>query len=159
MDRTSQLQPLGVQRLRTLDCLGGNTKLAPGYFAPAEGVDIFAAFREHVGALSRQWANVSDPASVALLAAARLLTGEIAAADAIIDHLPAAPIKLDHGAGVCRIVPYQALAAVLPLPRALADTRLWLAGSREQTALRAWLDAHREALRWHETDGVYRAVG
>ena len=156
MDRASRLQPLGLQRLRALDCLGGNTPRAPGFFELAESDDIFAAFRTHTERLSRDWASASDPATVALLATARLLIGDLAAAEVILDHLPAQPIKLDHGAGKCLVLPFHALAAVLPWPADLTDTKRWLAGSAEQTALRDWLAAHRDRLRWLEADGVYR---
>ena len=37
MDRDAQLAPLGVQRLRVLDCLGGNNRWAQGYFQPDAG--------------------------------------------------------------------------------------------------------------------------
>ena len=156
MDRANRLQPLGLQRLRALDCLGGNMPRAPGYFELADGDDIFAAFRAHVERLSRDWASASDPATVTLLATARLLAGDLAAAAVILDHLPPQPIKLDHGAGKCLVLPFHALAAVLPWPKDLADTQRWLAGSAEQTALRAWLAEHRDTLRWLEADGVYR---
>jgi len=156
MDRTARFLPLGLQRLRALECLGGNSPQAPGYFAPAADVDIFEAFRRHVARLSQQWAAESDPMTVSLLAAGRLLCGELTAADVILDHLPAQMIKLDHGAGSCLVLPVYALATALPLPATLTDTRRWLAGSAEQTALRAWLNEHRDALHWVEADGVYR---
>ena len=156
MDRTAHLQPLGPQRLRALDCLGGNSPRAPGYFEPAVDVDIFEAFRRHVAQLSQQWAAETDPLTVSLLAAGRLLCGDLTAADVILDHLPAQAIKLDHGAGRCLVLPVRALAAALPLPPTLADTGRWLAGSAEQAALRTWLRDHRDALHWIEADGVYR---
>jgi hypothetical protein len=43
MDRETILAPLGLQRLRILDCLGGNEPRAPGYFDVQSGVDIFTA--------------------------------------------------------------------------------------------------------------------
>lgn len=155
----AQLQPLGLQRLRVLDCLGGNTPRAPGHFAPAADAGIFDAFRDHVAALSRRWTAGADPTVLALLAAARLLCGDLAAAEAILDHLPAAPIERDHGAGLCLVLPFHVLAAALPLPRELAETRRWLAGSAEQGALRAWLAAHRGRLRWLEAAGAYALEG
>lgn len=158
MDRTAHLLPLGSQRLRALECLGGSSPQAPGYFAPAADVDIFDAFRRHVAQLSQQWAAETDPMTVSLLAAGRLLCGDLAAADIILDHLPAQAIKRDHGAGSCLVLPVHALATALPLPPTLADTRRWLAGSAEQAAVRAWLHEHRDALHWVEADGVYRGT-
>jgi hypothetical protein len=142
-----------------LDCLGGNSPRAPGYFEPAASSNIFNAFSDYVAQVSREWAAASDAATISLIAAARFLTGDLAAADAIIDHLPATAFKLDHGAGICLVMPLYALSTALPLPADLKDTRRWLAGSAEQAALRAWLAAHRDKLRWVEADGVYVAHG
>lgn len=154
-----RLQPLGLQRLRVLACLGGDMPRAPGHFAPDPGADIFAAFHEHVAALSQRWTAGADPFVLALLAASRLLCGDLAAAEAILDHLPEAPIERDHGAGLCLVLPFYVLASALPLPHELADIRRWLAGSAEQGALRAWLAAHRGRLRWVEAAGAYALEG
>ncbi len=51
-DRTIRLSSLGSQRLRLLDCLGGNTRFAPSYFSPPPGVDIVEAFASYVTELS-----------------------------------------------------------------------------------------------------------
>jgi hypothetical protein len=139
-----------------LECLGGNDPRTPGYFARAGDDDVLSAFRRHVEKLSEQWAAETDPHAASLLAAARLLTGDLSAASVILDHLPAQAVKLDHGAGICLVVPLLALGTALPLPRALADTRRWVAGSSEQAALRTWLAEHRGDLQWVETDGAYR---
>jgi hypothetical protein len=155
MDRTTWLSPLGTQRLRLLECLGGNNPRAPGYFIPEGDADVLGAFRHYVQRLSGQWAAETDDLTVSLLAAARLLTGDLSAAGVIVDHLPAKPTKLDHGAGICLVMPLHALSTALPLPRELVDTSRWLAGSPEQAALAAWLAEHREDLRWAEAEGVY----
>jgi len=139
--------------------LGGNSPHAPGYFVPAADVDIFSAFRQYVELLSEHWAAESDPHAVSLVAAARLLTGDLSAAGVILDHLPAKATKLDHGAGICLVMPLFALSTALPLPGDLTDTRRWLAGSAEQTALRSWLTEHRDDLRWVEAAGEYRLAG
>jgi len=155
VNRAAHLAPLGIQRLRLLDCLGGNTPRAPGYFAPPADADIFAAFRDYAAQMSQQWGSRSDPLTVSLLAAARLLAGDVGAAEPIIERFPARPVVLDHGAGICTVMPLYALHSALPLPPELAQTRLWLAGSSEQAALRAWLAEHRAKLRWSEAEGVY----
>jgi hypothetical protein len=156
MDRTTRLSHLGPQRLRLLECLGGNDPRAAGYFAPAPDVDVFGAFRQYVESLSLRWAAERDPLTVSLLAAARLMTGDLAAAGVIVDHLPAEPAKLDHGAGICVVVPLYTLRTVLPLPHDLSDTRRWVAGSAEQAALRRWLSQRGSDLRWVEDAGEYR---
>jgi hypothetical protein len=158
MDRTSRLSPLGVQRIRVLECLGGSSPRSPSYFAPAADTDIFTAFRSYVEEESERWANVTDLLTTLLVAAGRLLTGDLAGADVILDHLPAEGVRLDLGAGICQRVPLHAVATTLPLPENLQDTRRWAEGSAEQAALRAWLAEYRDKLRWVESDGVYHYI-
>jgi hypothetical protein len=158
-DRAARLSPIGRQRLRVLDCLGGNFRFAPGYFSPLPGVDIHEAFARHVVDLSARWAGETDRLTITLLAAARLLIGDKSAARTIVDRLPPAPPRLDHGAGFCLIAAQQVLAAVLPLPAELADIQRWLAGSPEQGALRAWVDQHQDRLLWDQDAAVYKLAG
>jgi hypothetical protein len=158
MDRLTHLSPLGLQRLRILDCLGGNSRFLPDYFEPAANADIFKAFDDYIAKLSRLLAAETGPISVSLLAAGRLLTGDLAAAEVILDNLPAKAFKLDQGAGICMVIPLYALSTALPLPTHLKNTARWVAGSAEQTALRAWLADHRDKLRWVAADGVYLRV-
>jgi len=155
MDRSSRLSPLGLQRIRVLDCLGGNNLRAPGYFDPPEDIDIFASFAAYIARWSQQCAADPNPLTISLLAAGRLLCGDQAAADVIVDQLRSEPFKLDHGAGICVVTPKNALGIALPLPADLQDTGRWLAGSAEQAALRAWLVGHRDRLHWVEAAGVY----
>lgn len=138
-----------------LDCLGGTSSWAPGYFQAPSGVDVFASFRSYVDGLSHALAHETDRTTLSLLAAARLLTGDWSAARVIADNLPTEIIKRDHGAGICLVVPFQALAAALPLPPPLQDLRRWLAGSPEGLALQDWLAKHGEHLQWIEATGVY----
>jgi hypothetical protein len=155
-----RLAPLGFPRLRVLDCLGGSSPGSPNSFAvPPEGVSIFGAFRDYVTEQSKQRANESDPLAVSLLAAGRLLAGELSAADVILDHLPAQGFKLDRSAGACVIAPVYSFKAALPIPETLGDTRRWLQGTSEQAALRAWLAEKRDKLRWVESEGIYRDAG
>jgi len=156
MDRLARVSPLGLQRLRVLDCLGGNSRFS-GYFEPAADADLYKAFADYVAQMSQQWAAETQPVLISLLAAGRLLAGDLAAADVILDHLPAEAFKLDHGAGICIVMPLYALSTSLPLPASLRDTDRWVAGSAEQAALRTWLAEHRDKLRWVEADGVYHA--
>ncbi len=155
MDRTSMLAPLGFQRLRLLDCLGGNSQWAPGYFEPDPQTEIFRQFRSYAVRMSQQWAAESDTATISLLAAARLLSGDAQAARVILDCLPAEQPKLDHGAGYCMVAPFHALSAALPWPATLKETKQGRASSREQTALRAWLDENIDRLCWREREGIY----
>jgi hypothetical protein len=155
MDRTARLAPLGFHRLRLLDCLGGNSPHTPGFFAAGED-DIFSAYRHHVQALWARWGAEPDVSMQSLLAAARLLIGDLAAAHVIVNNLPETAFALDHGAGFCVVAPLHALRAALPLPQELADTTLWIARSAEQEALRAWLTRHGRELHWDETAAEYR---
>lgn len=155
-DRTTRLSSLGSQRLRLLDCLGGNTRFAPSYFSPPPGVDTVDAFDSYVAELSARWDSETDPLAMSLLAAARLLTGDASAARVIVNRLPPTYPRLDHGAGFCLIVPQQALTTTLPLPPELGDTKRWLADSPDQSALRSWLDQHEPQLLWDRSAAVYR---
>jgi hypothetical protein len=146
--------PLGYQRVRIFTCLGGDMEGSPGYFVPTEEVDIYEAFRMFVTRERGRWGNTTDPLTISLLAAARLLIGEVAAADLIVDRLPAEP--LSTSVGKCLRAPHHALAVTVPLPQHLKDTQRWAQGTPEQAGLRAWLAEHRERLRWFEQDGVYR---
>ena len=155
VDRFIQFEPLGMRRNLVLDCLGGHTRQAPGFLEPVVGADIFAAFRHHVDELSQQAAFQADPLTALLLATGRLLTGDLAAADFILDHLPTQAPKLRFGQRHCPLMPFRTLGAALPLPPELADTDRWLDGSPEQEALRTWLATNRDALRWIEAEGAY----
>lgn len=142
--------------MRLLDCLGGNSRGVPGYFDPAADINIFKAFGDYVVRLSQEWSAESDPLAISLLAAARLLSGDLMAAEVILDHLPASAVKLDHGASSCSVMPLYALSSALALPPDVSDTSRWTAGSAEQAALRAWLAKHREQLHWVEGTGTYQ---
>lgn len=155
-NRTSHLMPLGYQRLRPLECLGGNIPNMPSYFNPAQGADIFEAFRHYVTRMSDTWVNEADPISISLLAAARLLTGNLDAAVFIIDHLPGKAFKLDHGVGYCIVMPQTAIKTSLPLPTELTEIGHWIANSKDQAALKKWLKTNREKLSWCEKAGVYQ---
>jgi len=153
--RTEILKPLGFHRNRLLSCLGADLPHTSSFFQPDPDVDPFTAYRNFVEGLSAQWAAASDRATVTLLAAARLLYGELSAASTIVDHFPQRPIRTDRDAGICLLSPHYALAATLPLPEALRDTSAWLAGSPQQTALRSWIEEYAANLRWNQPAGVY----
>jgi len=87
----------------------------------------------------------------------RLLSGDLYFADVVLDNLPAEPHVLDHGSGRCQILAQQAMAYILPLPESLKDypERTWLADSQVQADVRAWLNEHRDKLKWDEKKGVY----
>jgi hypothetical protein len=158
MTSPSPLSPLGLQRLRVLDCL--QSLNFPPRFTAEQLPDetAFATFRRVVAEHSTKRAATADPFIMSLLAAGRLLIGDLTGAEVIVDHLPAKAVKLDHGAGVCLVAPLYAMVTALPLPPDLQDTKRWVAGSAEQAALRAWLVAYRDKLVWHEADGAYRLV-
>jgi hypothetical protein len=158
MNIPARLQPLGFQRLRLIDCLGGNSRWGLGQFDPAPDTDIFEEFRDYVVRLSRCHASDKNSQIISLLAAGRFLAGDLGAAGIILDLLPAEAFKTDHGAGYCAVLPLHALSGGLPLPPDLKDTNRWLAGSPTQAALKAWLAANRDNLRWIKPDGIYQLV-
>jgi hypothetical protein len=116
---------------------------------------VWVAFRAFVQRLVAAAGGESDPRTKSLLATGRLLTGDLSGADEIIENLPAAPFKRDHGMGHCLAAPADTLAVVLPLPAALSPPARWLAGSAEQAALRTWLAENRDQLEWREREGDY----
>jgi len=157
MDRSTRLAPLGLQRLRILECLGGNSSpRLTGYFDPADDAMIFMAFRDHVLRLSNEWSEETDPYLISLLAAERLLSGEIAAAETILAHLPSAPVVRDHCAGFCRMSALYAMSVALPIPDEWRDTPGWVRGSDMEHNLQAWLRKHADRLQWKEEEGCYR---
>jgi hypothetical protein len=127
-----------------------------GYFNPDPATDIFTAFRHYVARMSQIWVDDTDRMTLSMLAAARVLTGDLGAADIIIDHLPDKAFKLDHGAGYCVVMPQTVLCASLPLPAELTNIDRWLADSEVQTTLRLWLNNNHYKLLWEENKGVYR---
>jgi hypothetical protein len=147
---------LGYQRIRLLSCLGGSRSRTP--FEPGPDEDVMMAFREWTARIVREHAGTAGPSpdvTLALLGAARLLSGDLSGADTILENLPEQPYLLDHGAGYCLVQPLHALSTALPLPPHLKAVGRWLAGSADQAALRVWLAQHRGELAWDEPRGVY----
>jgi len=153
-----RLRPLGFLRIRSLGCTGGGYKLSPAYFYPPEDIDIFTAYRNYAVRIWEEFHTQSHGYGLSLLALARLLSGDLDAADVIIDNLPAEPYRIDHGAGYCVVLPQNGTAAILPLPKTLKEFpgETWLAGSQVQADVRAWLNEHRDKLRWDEKECLYR---
>ena len=125
---------------------------------PPPDEDIFVAYRIYIAQVTDSLGDyVDDPGWRPLIAALRLLAGDIDAADAIIDALPVEPIVLDHGAGHCLVAPYDALASALPLPEDLKKhPRVWTRGSIAERRLRDWLAGCRERLVWDDATAAYR---
>ncbi|HET9960038.1 MAG TPA: hypothetical protein VFQ61_36350 [Polyangiaceae bacterium] len=155
MERLQSLASLGPQRLRVIDCLGGNSPWAPGYWEPPAQGDVFAVYRGYVERMTASFGADLNPVTIRLLAAARLLMGEVAAARVLIEHLPERRIQLDHGAGRCLILPLYVLQTAIPWPSEVGEARSWLAGSAEQRALSSWLDDNAARLVWIEAEGRF----
>lgn len=142
---------LGFHRSRLLACLGVDLSESPVFHES----DPFTLYRDFVEDLTLRWTAATDRATISLLAAARVLYGDLGAALIVIDHFPQRPIRTDRDAGICLLSPFYALATALPLPEALRDTSAWLAGSPQQTVLRSWIEEHAGRLRWNEPSGFY----
>jgi hypothetical protein len=154
---------LGARRLRIVSCLGGDQPRSPHAAAwtaarrgASDPISAFRMFAEHV---HQACVSVTDPRVRSLVAAARLLAGNIGAAQDIVDHFPEHPPRTDHGAGYCLTAPSQALLHALPLPPDLQNTERWAAGSPEQARLHAWLRANGATLAWHPVEGKYTLPG
>jgi hypothetical protein len=157
-EQTQQFAPLGHTRLRIVSCLGGDMPSLPQYLTLAPGQTAFEAFRGFVAHMTQICSTDRDPSTRALIGAARLLVGDLAGANEILEHLPATAVALDQGAGYCRVLPAHALQAALPLPESLRQAPHVLSGSREQAELRAWLERHESSLAWDEPRGAYGIV-
>ncbi|HKU41150.1 MAG TPA: hypothetical protein VJR89_23470 [Polyangiales bacterium] len=157
--REARFAPLGALRLNLLGCLGGDMRFLPQYVpTPEPEADLFALYRAFVERMLEQQRGEEDVHS--LLATARLLTGDITAADEILNNLRPDRYASDHGTGFCIWIASRALAVVLPLPADFPKPQPnYVAGSAEEAALRAWLAEHRDALVWDEIKGVYLKRG
>lgn len=156
---TQQLARLGTTRLRIVSCLGGDLPGLPQHLTLDAGEDAYEAFRRFVARMIETCAAERQPSTRALIGAARLLVGDLDGAEEILEHLPPAPVKLDHGAGYCLTLPVHALQAALPLPDSLRWAPNVLAASSEQAELRAWLERHEGSLVWDEPRGAYSVAG
>lgn len=154
-----QIETLGEARAMVIDCLGGNGRFTPVRFVSAGDAEFIPAYRAYVLELARLSPPDAQPITALLLAAGRLLLGELGEADRIIDGFPSEAQRLDHGAGYCNVAHLFALRSALPLPDHLLETTRWTAGSSKQAAMRAWLDANRAKLRWVESAGAYVTAG
>ncbi len=153
------LEPLGPFRQQVIACLRGDIGSRTRRFSPTDGDGLFDAFTRFVLA-----AEASAPASLdgvgkSILAAGRLLSGDLSGADRIIDLMPERPHVTEHGAGKCLLMPARVLRNILPLPNDVGNPDRWTAGSPDQAALREWLAEHRHQLRWMEIEGEYRLGG
>lgn len=142
---------LSYQRERALSCVSMRDRFELG-----SGDDIHTAFHAYAKRVADKWGHLNDPLSVGLIATLALLSGSIDAAERILDTLPNEPIKTDHGAGYCLVLPFESLCAVLPLPDNLRDIRNWTRGSAIEQDLRAWLADHRSQLMWDDKTETYR---
>lgn len=153
---------LGDLRLSMLSALGCDNPRLPGFFDPPPSISIFDAYRDHIERLSRDWADRGCDGQEALtrrlLGAGRLLAGELAGADEILNNLPAEPTERPFGARYVPLLPQRMLRWALPLPRekySLSWPDRLCENSPEQADMRRWLSYHRERLIWQEIGGFY----
>ena len=151
------LEPLGPFRQQVISCLYGTPmSKPPNRFVVNESETLFEAFRRFVTQREATAQPELVPFEGLVLAAGRLLTGDLAGADRIIDLLPETPHVTDHGAGKCLLMPARVLRSVLPLPNTVGDPDRWTAASPEQRLLRIWLAQNRAQLNWVESAARYR---
>ena len=150
------LEPLGPFRQQVVACLRGDMGSPTRRFSPHDGDGLFDAFRRFVLAAEASASASLDPIGWSILAAGRLLSGDLSGADRIIDLLPEKPHATDHGAGKCLLMPARVIRGALPVPDDVGDPDRWTAGSPEQAMLGEWLAEYRHRLRWIEAEGEYR---
>jgi len=152
---------LGDLRLSMLSALGCDNPRMSQFFDPPPSISIFDAYREHIERLSRDWAGcgwADDPLARRLLGAGRLLYGDLAGADEILNNLPAEPTERPFGARFVPLLPQRMLRWALPLPRekyCLNWPDRLCENSPEQAEFRRWLGYHRERIIWQEIEGFY----
>jgi len=140
------MQPLGTLRMRLLACLqADNPKLAT-FFDPPADCPVFECLREHWARLYKKFSD--DPYSRIFVAAGLLTFGDLRYVDDILNNLPRNPVVIDHGAGWCALVPYETVAAVLPIPKEHRNVRGWIQGSADASAVAQWLNENRSRLLW-----------
>src|ERR1700742_2545961 len=106
--RMARFAPLGWLRMGIIGCLGGDLRLLPQYLpTPEPDADLFALYRAFVQQMIELLHGHGDMYSN--LATARLLAGDITAAEDILNNLRADRFKLDHGAGYCIVIASEAL--------------------------------------------------
>lgn len=154
--RWAAMQPLGVNRQRVVACLFGDMASYGHMFDPEGQTSVLEAFREFVLDRQTRWSSSTELFHHAIVAAGRLLTGDLSGADRIIELLPERAHVTEHGAGKCLLLPSRVLKSVLPLPSDLGNPDSWIAGSHEQAVLRTWLEQQRGRLHWLAAEAEYR---
>lgn len=141
-----RMQPVGTLRLRLLACLQADNPTLATFFDPPADRPILECLHEHWGKLYEKFSD--DPYSRIFVAAGLLTFGDLRCVDDILNYLPSSPVVLDHGAGWCALVPYETVAAVLPIPQEQRNVRAWVQGSATASALGQWLNENRSRLQW-----------
>jgi hypothetical protein len=139
-------QSLGTLRLRLLACLQADDPRVDTFFDPPADRPVLDCLREHWARLYEKFAD--DPYSQIFVAAGLLTFGDLRCADDILNYLPRTPVVIDHGAGWCALVPYETVAAVLPIPKEHRNVRAWVQGSADASAVAQWLNENRSRLLW-----------
>jgi hypothetical protein len=141
-----RLRPLGELRCRVLACMSAHNPRVPAYFDPPATRPLHDALRNH---LQQLYSRYESDSVARLFPAAGLLTfGQLEMAEVVLQSLPAEAVRLDHGAGWCRLLPYRVVADLLPLPEELRDPVQWVEGTPQAEALRSWFARQRDRLRW-----------
>jgi hypothetical protein len=151
------MRALGQLRCRVLACMFADNPRTLTHFDPPRSADLGEALRTHL----QKWfsaTEVSDDARL-IIAAGLLTFGSLEAAGFILERLPTEQVTLDHGAGWCSLLPYEAAAALLPIPQAIRNSRKWVEGTPEAQELRRWFAANRSLLAWDPAREVFRIDG
>jgi len=140
------MHPLGTLRCRILVCMGADNPRSAAFFDPPADQSISKCLYQHLLRLHQTFAD--DPYSRIFVAAGLLSFGNLAVANEILHYLPRSPIVMDQAAGWCPLVPYEALATLLPVPEQYRNVKRWIEGSAESAAVERWLVEQGERLRW-----------
>lgn len=149
-----RIEPLSIHRKRVLYCLSANNRKLSCYFDPPPGTPVADAMRGYLEHLFTEADKAGYTGYILLIPAAGLITfGRLDMAEFVISHLPPEPIRTDHGAGKCLVLPYAIVSVFLPVPHdlrrpgSLNDVD-WVAGTPEGKAVQHWFAFNKNRLVW-----------
>jgi hypothetical protein len=154
-----QVEPLGPVIPVILHCCNSEDAQSRWYFAPPQDDTLHTAAHQHFLRLYEmavtQPAGPSADLAIALAAAGLAACGQRDMIGVVLNHAPRERVVLDHGAGICLITPYKAVARLLPLPEDLKGYFGWIQGSSMLQAVRVWYRQMADQLQWEAASHRY----
>jgi hypothetical protein len=158
-----RIQPLGYMRCRILSCTLGGSPRSSYYFNPTPDSDLVTEFFNYLQNLWKNYqtgkikeADQSEKYIGSCIVAAGLLTfGDLKMADYILSNLPSRRIELDHSCGYCLVIAVRVTAYLLPIPKEMPNSSLWIENSVEADQIRTWFHTYRDRFIWDVEAGKF----